>query len=72
MIKSQKLECGLNSTKSLTNLKTQILMKFTYSYTDKTQNLKFWYKKSNSLQKSKVKNNLTTKKIYLGQPFEIF
>ena len=41
MIKTQKLEFGSNSTESLKNLKTQILMKFTYSYCDKTQKLKF-------------------------------
>ena len=55
MIKTQKLECGPNSIKSLTNLKTQILMKFTYSYTDKTQKLKFWYKKVVSYKSLKLK-----------------
>ena len=30
-----------DSTESLTNLKTQILMNFTYSHFDKTQKLKF-------------------------------
>ena len=47
MIETQKLEIGLNSTESLTNLKTQILKKFTYSHCDKTQKLRFWYKKAN-------------------------
>ena len=35
MNKNLKLELGQNSTESLTNLKTQILMKLTYSYCDK-------------------------------------
>ena len=58
-MKTQKLEFELNSKESLTKLTSQIFMKFTYSYCDKTQKLQFWYKKSNFLQKSKVKNNLT-------------
>ena len=41
MIKTQKLELGPHTTEGLTNLKTQILMKFTYSYCDKTEKLKF-------------------------------
>ena len=41
IIKTQKLEFKLNLSESLTKLKTQILMKFTYSYCDKTQKLQF-------------------------------
>ena len=41
IIKTQKIELGPNSTKTLTNLKTEILTKFTYSFCDKTQKLKF-------------------------------
>ena len=37
--KTQKLEFGLKSNKSFAKLKTQILMKLTYSYCDKTQKL---------------------------------
>ena len=55
MIKTQKLEFGPNSTESLTNLKTQILMKFTYSYCDKTLKLKFWYKKAIPYKSLKLK-----------------
>ena len=55
MIKTQKLEFGPNSTESLTYLKTQILMKFTYSYCDKTQKLKFWYEKAIPYKSLKLK-----------------
>ena len=55
MSKTQKLEFGPNSTESLTNLKTQILMKFTYSYCDKNQKLTFWYKKSIPYKSLKLK-----------------
>ena len=51
MIKTKKLEFGPNSTESLTNLKTQIIMKFTYSYCDKN-------KKNSS---SDTKNKFLTK-----------
>ena len=57
--KLEKFKFGPDPTENWTNLKTQILMKFTYSYCDETQKLKFLYKKINSLQKSEVKNNLT-------------
>ena len=41
LIKTQKNKFELNSTESLTKLKSQIFMKFTYSYWYKTQKLQF-------------------------------
>ena len=41
MNKTKKLEFRPNTTEGLTNLKAQMLVKFTYSYCDKTLKLKF-------------------------------